>query len=440
MTSRKPDAAEARLDAERPSPGPVASIGSRRGLDWFVFFLADIQTGFGPFIAVYLTAQKWTQTDIGFVLTASGLVSLFGQIPAGAVVDASRFLRTAAAVAVTAIGLSALALAVWPVFPVVLASRVVHAAASCVLGVALASLSLNLVGRAALGERLGRNASFASVGTGLAAAGMGACGYFLSNRAVFFIAAALVIPALAALFRIAAGEVDPARSGPDTPAAAPDDVTAAALPGALLGLARNRPLMVFAACVVMFHLANAALLPLAASMVTLRSSSAATAMVAAAIVVPQVIVAVLSPLVGLWAQRWGRRPLLLIGFAALPLRALLFAFVIHPRLLVAVQLLDGVSAAVLGVLLPLTVADVTLGRGRFNLAQGAVGTAVGIGASISATAAGLITDRYGSHAAFLTLAVLALAGFAVLALFMPETRPPRFASAPSILPDGRGGA
>src|SRR6478752_9057231 len=93
---------------------------SRRGLDWFVFFVADVQTGFGPFIAVHLTAQKWTQVDIGFVLTISGLVSLAGQMPGGALVDAARSERIVAGTAVSLIAASALIYATWPIFPAVL--------------------------------------------------------------------------------------------------------------------------------------------------------------------------------------------------------------------------------------------------------------------------------------------------------------------------------
>ncbi|HEY8275436.1 MAG TPA: MFS transporter, partial [Methyloceanibacter sp.] len=173
-----------------------------RGLDWFVFFLADAQMGFGPLVAVYLTTQKWTQGDIGLVLTAGGLVALAGQMPGGALVDAARSERVLAAFSVVAIGASALMIGAWPIFAVVLAAKLLHSAASCILGPAIAALSLGLVGHAAMAERLGRNARFASIGAGLAAAGMGTAGYLISNQAVFFVTAALCVPTLVSLWLI----------------------------------------------------------------------------------------------------------------------------------------------------------------------------------------------------------------------------------------------
>ncbi len=397
---------------------PAPSRASLRGLDWFVFFVADVQTGFGPFVSVYLTAQAWTQVDIGLVLTLGSLIALAGQMPGGAVVDAARSERLVAACGVIAISASAIALAAWPIFLLVLLGRVLHAAASCVLGPAMAAISLGLVGHAGIGERLGRNARFASIGTGLAAAAMGALGYLTSPRYVFFATAALIVPTLIALFHIRPGEIDPERAH-----GGKHGMGLRKLGEGLLSLLGNRPLVILAACALLFHLANAAMLPLMGSLLTTRSSDLATALIAACIVVPQLVVAAFAPWVGRHAEQWGRRPLLLLGFAALPLRGVLFATVTDPFLLVAVQLLDGISAAALGVLVPLVIADATRGTGRFNLAQGIVGSAVGIGASLSTTLAGYMSDTLGSGAAFCGLAVLGFAGLVVVWAWLPETRP-----------------
>jgi MFS family permease len=390
---------------------------SLRGLDWFIFFLADVQTGFGPFIAVYLTTQKWTQVEIGLVLSIGGLIGLIGQIPGGAIVDAARSERLVAGLAVATIGISALGYAAWPIFPVVVTAATLHAAASCVLGPAIAAISLGLVGPLAISERLGRNARFASLGNGTAAAVMGTCGYLVSSRSVFLVTFILAIPTLLALARIREREVDAAQAHGAVVREVPD-----ARATSVLNLMRQRPLLIFASSVLLLQLANAAMLPLMAGVVTTRSSQWAPVLIAACIIVPQAIVALMSPSVGRKAQQWGRRPLLLLGFAALAIRGVLFATVRDPYLLVAVQVFDGITAAVFSVLIPLIVADIAFGSGHFNLAQGIVGTATGIGASLSTVLAGYVSDKFGSSVAFTGLAGVAAVGLAMIWFVMPETR------------------
>jgi len=398
---------------------------SLRGLDWFVFFVADVQTGFGPFVAVYLTTEKWTQVDIGLVLSVSGVVALAGQIPGGALLDWARRERLVAGVAVALISASAIAYAAWPIFPVILAAAVLHAAASCVLGPAIAAISLGLVGPDGIGERLGRNARFASIGAGLSAAVMGACGYFFDTRSVFLVTAALLLPTWWALHRIAPQEIDPEQAhgnvtGPRVAARRPARDPSSLGLRTLLG---QPALLVFGISILLFHLANAAMLPLMGSVLTARSSEWATVLIAACMVGPQLVVAVFSPWAGRQAARWGRRPLLLAGLVALPIRGFLFATVSDPYALVAIQLLDGITATVMSVMVPLTIADLTRGTGRFNLTQGLIGTMMGVGASLSPTLAGYVTDRFGSPAAFSALAVIATIGLVLVALRMPETRP-----------------
>jgi MFS family permease len=399
---------------EKPHP----SQRSLHGLDWFIFFLADVQTGFGPFIAVYLTTEKWTQSQIGLVLSIGSVIGLLGQMPGGAIVDAARSERLVAGFAIATIGCVALAYAAFPIFPVVATAAAFHAAASCVLGPAIAAISLGLVGPHAIGERLGRNARFASLGNGMAAAVMGTAGYFISSRSVFLVTFCLTIPTLIALSRIRENEVDVARAHGAIFRETPDPQATS-----VVRLVRKRSLLIFAASVMLLQLANAAMLPLMAGVVTARSSQWAPVLIAFCIVVPQAIVALMSPTVGARAQSWGRRPLLLIGFAALAIRGLLFATVHDPYLLVVVQLFDGVTAAVFAVMIPLIVADVAFGSGHFNLAQGIVGTATGIGASLSTLMAGYVSDTFGSSVAFLGLAGAAVLGLATIALIMPETKP-----------------
>ncbi|BAT58858.1 major Facilitator Superfamily protein [Variibacter gotjawalensis] len=400
---------------ETASPSPPSQ--SQRGLDWFVFSVADIQTGFGPFIVVYLTTQKWTQTDIGWILTIGAIAGLLFQIPGGALVDWVRNERAAAAGGVVSICFAALLIALSPVFFIVVIARVIHAAGSCILGPALAAISLGLVGHARAGERLGRNARFAAIGNGLSAAVMGALGYYVSSGSVLFVTALLAIPALIALSFIRSHEINPiAAHGGSTP---PQDQGFRAGVDVML---RNKPLIILAVCIALFQLANASMLPLVATSMTRRLPDWAPALIAACIVLPQLVVAAFSPWVGRQAQAIGRKPLLLVGFLALPIRGLLLALVSDPILVIAIQIFDAVSAAIFGVLTPLIIADVTRGTGRFNLAQGVVGTAVGIGASLSGVLAGYSADHIGNPLTFIGMAGIGVFGLLAIWAFMPETR------------------
>jgi MFS family permease len=247
---------------------------------------------------------------------------------------------------------------------------------------------------------------------------MGACGYFLSSRSVFVVTFLLAIPTLVALSRIREREIDAAQAHGAVVREVPDKKATS-----VFSLVRKRPLLIFAGSVLLFQLANAAMLPLMAGVVTMRSAQWAPVLIAACIIVPQAIVALTSPSVGRTAQAWGRRPLLLLAFAALAIRGLLFATVRDPYLLVAVQIFDGITAAVFSVMVPLIVADIAFGSGHFNLAQGIVGTATGIGASLSTVLAGYISDKLGSATAFMSLAGVAAFGLLMIWLIMPETRP-----------------
>ncbi len=417
-----------RASPDEPAPAPEASgeqefqpsCRSREGLDWFTFFLGDIQTGFGPFIAVYLATQKWNQTDIGLVLSIGALAGLFSQLPGGWLVDRVRSERSAAAAAVTAIGASAFMMAVWPVFAAVAFSRALQATASAVLGPAIAAVSLGLVGRHELAARLGRNARFASAGNGAAAVIMGACGHFVSAQAVFFVTAGFTLPALAALFRIKDSEVNAASAH----GGVTDEQSSGMLAGLRL-LLRKRSMWVFIGGVALFQMANAPMLPLVGSELTKTASTWAVALIGACIVLPQIIVAMFAPWAGRLAQTIGRRPLLIVALAMLPVRGALFAFFDGALPIVAIQALDGVSAAVLGVLIPLVIADISFGTGHFNLAQGLIGMSIGLAAALSTTATGYIADSFGSQAAFLSLAATGALGFLLLLLLMPETRPGR---------------
>jgi MFS family permease len=393
------------------------SRASLRGLDAFAFFLADIQTGWGPFVAAYLTSVGWLQFDIGLMLTIGTMAGFVLQVPMGAVVDAVPAKRLLGAIAVACISASALLLAAWPSFGSVVIAKLLHAVASCLVGPTMAAISLGLVGHTLLSVRLGRNARFLSLGNAMAAAVMGIIGYYYTTRAIFMFTAALGLPTLLSLAAIRPGDIDPdlARGGRPRDQAHPSS-------DALRSLAYNRPLVIFALAMFLFQLANAAALPIMAGLLARRTPETATLILSVCIFAPQLVVVAIAPAVGRRAETWGRRPLLVLCFFALAVRCASFATINEPALVIAVQLLDGVSAAALGVLVPLILADVMRGTGHYNLAQGVVGAAVGIGASVSTSLAGYISDHVGSSGTFLFMAGGAVTGLLLVIALMPETK------------------
>lgn len=405
-----------------PSPPPTASL---RGLDGVNLFLANVQTGFGPFVAVYLTSQHWTQTEIGLILSIGTITMILSQLPAGAIVDAVTGKKRLVAGAIGGVASAAMIIALWPVFLPIAIAKVVHAFSSCILTPGLTAISVGLVGHEHIGARLGRNARFASIGSGLAAAVMGICGTYFSTRAVFFLTAILAIPALVSLFAI--HKYSPSRSR----FYQISYVDRAAKPSRMsnpLSLFRDRRVLAFALCCALFHLSNAAMLPLAGAMVTETAAASASMLVAACIVVPQIVVALLSPAVGHRADLWGRRPVMLLGFAALPIRGFLLATLPDPYLIVIIQIFDGISGAMFGVMLPLVSADLTRGTGRLNLCIGLMGLSVGVGATLSTTLAGLLADHLGDRMAFIGLGLAGLVAVIIVLVLMGEPRDQKVAA------------
>jgi len=405
-----------RAESHHPAnPQPAGTAAAGRGLDWFNLFVANIQTGFGPFIAVYLISQSWTQTSIGLALSIGTVAAMASQVPAGAVVDAIPNKTRVAAFSVLAFTGCALMFAIYPIPLFVYLAEILHGISSCTLGPAIAAMSLVITGRFGMGLRLGRNARYAAVGNGVGALLMGACGQYVSERAVFYLTAAFTLPALVALLplrrvAVAGGELRPA------PRQQGRGRTQ------FLHVLADRRLLIFCGCAMLFTFANSPMLMLMSGTMTAKVGNPSL-LVAACIVLPQIIVALTSPAVGRLAERRGRRIVLIIGFCMLPLRGLLFAVSTNPALVVAVQALDGIGGACFGIMVPLIVSDVAARTGHFNLSLGFVGFAIGIGATLSTPAAGWLADHFGMRPAFFFLAAVGVAALVLVTAAMPETRP-----------------
>jgi MFS family permease len=396
------------------------SDASRRGLDLTNFFMADVQVGFGTFLAFYLADLGWSKQDVGLALTVGALAGVAAQIPGGALADGVRWKRALAASGIIMVALAALLLALWPTIPLVFVAEVLHGTSGGILAPAIASISLGLAGRRGMALRVGRNFRFAAAGNALTAAAMGALGVYLSNSAIFIAAAILCIPTLWALRQIRADEIDYARARNAAKRDHSFDLQR------VMDLGKNRNLLIFGACIVLFHFANASLLPLVGQNLAHSQGSLGALYMAGLIIVPQIVVAILAPWIGYWSELLGRKPLLLIGFAVEAVRVLLFTLTADPWYMTAIQALDGITGAIFTVLTILVVTDLTARTGRFNLAQGMLGTLMGIATASSTGILGFVTQHFGDASGLFTMALVTIAGMALLWTFLPETRPPKY--------------
>jgi MFS family permease len=393
-------------------------MGFRRALDGLNFCLADVRDGLGPFLAIYLlSVQHWDEARIGMVMSVAGIAGLLARTPMGAWVDATEHKRTLVIGAALVVAAACILMPLVPNFAWLVGWQTVVGVADSVFPPAIAAITLGLAGPRAFAAHTGRNEAFNHAGNAAAAILAGAVGYMIGPIAVFWEVAAMALLSIVAVSMIPGNAIDNAvaRGLPER------EVDAEHAPSKLQAVLYCRPLLIFAACVTLFHLANAAMLPLVGQRLALANSGEGMLSMSACIIVAQMVMVPMAILVSRKADDWGRKRLFLIGFAALPIRGVLYTLSSDPYYLVAIQALDGIGAGIFGALFPVVIADLTKGTGRYNVSAGAVSTAQGVGASLSTTVAGLIVVSANYNTAFLALAAIALLALILFAVAMPET-------------------
>ena len=403
-----------------------------RALDAANFFLADVRDGLGPYLAIYLlTEQNWDEARIGVVMSIATIAGIFAQGPAGALVDATHAKRLLMAVAAILVTTASLLLPLAPSFwPVAMAQAVAHSAGA-VFPPALAAVSLGIFGHRGFSARIGRNETFNHAGNATAATIAGGAAYLFGPTVVFDLLALMSAASLVSILAIPGAVIDHelARGLAGHEHAEGSRVEQ---PAGLAILLTCRPLLIFALCVTLFHLANAAMLPLVGQRLALQDKNLGTSLMSACIVAAQLVMAPMAMLVGARADRWGHKRFFLAALLVLPIRAALYTLSDNPAWLVGVQLLDGVGAGIFGAIFPVIVADLMRDTGRFNVAQGAVITAQSIGAALSTSLAGLVVIKAGYSAAFLTLGAVAAIGVLACLVLLPETGAAATTSKPSM--------
>jgi MFS family permease len=427
-------------DSSAPPAAPDdAKKGSLRALKAVNFFIADVQNGMGPYMALFLQSSvHWGPAQIGSALAAGNIAQVLAQTPAGALIDNLRQKRALLIVGIALIMTGMLGTAFFTVRPVVMGGQALVGIAGAIFPPCLAAIALGLVRRQRFDQVQGTNQAFNAGGNMFAALALGAIGYYLSLRWMFFLVALLGLGAIISILRIKADDIDfnAARGGEESAATGGEQCNEAppAPAGgvwhtikdvfACLGdLLKQPPVRVFLVAAVIFHFANAAMVPLVTQLLA-RGVGAKQAVLFTSgyMLASQLVFMVVAAVSGKLAGKLGRKPLFLFGFAALAARGVLYTVSHHPAALIAVQCMDGLGAGIFGVVGVLIIADLTKGTGRFNAAQGAIATAQGIGAFLSNSVAGYLAKTHGDNFTFYVLASIAAVGFVVFLLLMPETR------------------
>ncbi len=392
-------------------------IDSRKlpSVEWLNFFVADVQTGLGPFLAAYLAAGGWNPSKVGFALTVGGLVTVALQTPAGAMIDAARNKRLLVAVNLIVLAIGAVLLMGGLKTTTVFTAQFLIGTSAAFLAPSIAAITLGLVGSQKFDSQFGRNQGFNSAGNVTSALLIALVSYKFGYHAIFVTAALFTIPSLACLFSIDGNQIDYARArgssfdGKDSKTEGIHE------------LLRDHDLLFFLSAVFLFHLSNAAMLPQLGEMLSRGKLQDAAPLMSACIIVTQLVIACSAAWVGKRALEKGRKQLLVIGFGVLPIRGILYTLTHATGALIGIQLLDGIANSIFVIVSILVIKDLTEGTGRFNLASGALATMVGMGAALSNAMGGLLIQHFSYNVSFLGLAAIGFVAVSLLYFKVPET-------------------
>lgn len=385
-------------------------VRSRRALASLNFFMADMQAGIGPFLGVFLQQRGWTSGPIGTVMTAGGVAGMLMTAPAGAFIDHTKHKRWAVVITGICTVLASFLILWSQSWEVVTASQIATAIAGAAIGPAVAGMTLGIFRQKGFNAQNGRNQAYNHAGNMVGAGLAGWLGLHLGIAAIFWLAAGFGGVAIASALSIPERAIDHQAARGLEDGQEEDDGGKAE---GLKVLARNRPMLILAASLAFFHLGNGAMLPLYGLAVVGAGKGDASMFTAMTVVVAQAIMILASVVAMRVAAGRGYWLVLLISFAALPVRGLLAGTFIEHWGVWPVQALDGIGAGLQSVAVPGLVAHLLNGTGRVNVGQGAVMTVQGVGASLSPAIGGWLAQEFGYHVAFYILGSFAIASVAL---------------------------
>lgn len=415
LHSEEPHGAKSTVPAGHTSLTSRGERGSERALDATAFFLADVADGLGPFLVIDLTSRRgWSSSEAGMAMAMLLVGTVASQTFVGAWIDRTRHKTLAISCACCVVAVATLSLYFATNRPIVYGLQTMTGIMVTVFPPALAALSLGLVGRQRLAARAGRNEACFHAGNIFAAAIA-----MLAHRVWGSLGIFCGVAAMALASAVSARFIDETKIDYDLARGADDGGDGPSIVPWYTVL-RDPRILAFMLAVVLFHFANAAMLPLVGQKVGHANQDTAQSMMAMCIIVAQVVMVPVAILASRYAVR-SRRKVFLVGFAVLPIRGILYTLTDSPQLLIANQILDGVGAGIFGVVAVLMMADLTRGTGRFNFAQGLVATAIGLGAAASQFLTGLAVDAYGYNVGFFLLSSVALLACGAFYALVPDT-------------------
>ena len=394
------------------------SIRSLQALCLTSFFIADVRDGLGPFLGIFLTQRHWQPDDIGLLMTAGGVAGLLATLPAGFMTDASKNKRLILALLCVLITGTTLLLWLSQANAVVAFSQIVSGICAAFVGPLITGITLGLTGQKGFSAQMGKNEAFNHAGNFITALIAGGIAWYWGIGGIFILMTCTMLLTLIALTGIRNSDID------DNAARGLESGASAQVPDFSV-LAKNKPLLITGLTLLLFHLANAALLPMLSMRVAAAPGAVNPGLYAAATVIISQMVMI--P-VAIWTagriDRVGYWRLIMLALLIMPVRAALAASSAAPLMMVPVQILDGCAAGVLGVVVPSFIVVLLRGNGHVNAGQSVVMLMQGVGAAMSPALTGMIAGHYSFATAFSVLSVIALTALLIWWRYAPLLSPP----------------
>lgn len=383
-----------------------------------VFFMSDVRDGVGPFLSIYLKSTlNWDPQKTGFALAAMAIAAAVMQLPSGMLVDWTTFKRLLVTISCILVSLGCLIIVAFPNLIAIIFAQSMIGIASAVIPPLIAAITIGLVKRQAFPKRVSINESWNHAGNLFTALCAGVLGQFLGHQWILYIVSVFAVLSIVSVTFIKADEIDHNAARELTQ----NGDSQNAKPESIFTLLSQKPVIIFILSIFLFHLANAAQLPLVGQLLAEKNPNVDALFMAGSIVLAQLVMIGVAYSVGLILNRYSRKSIFLIAFLILPIRAILYTLTSNPILLLAIQLLDGIGAGIFGVIAVVIISDLTKGSGRFNFFQGMVALCTGLGSAASNLVAGSIVKTWGFNAGFMSLCLLSILGLLFFWILMPET-------------------